>query len=115
LPNLSHQHRIVSSLRDFLRGVCHDHPALEEQFLDVTQAQLKAKVPAHGTADDRTWKTVTVIKRVRCLHLAILREQPNNLTTPAEALGVAVAMNAGAAVAYSGRVMDAFSAFSAKE
>lgn len=33
----------------------------------------------------------------------------------AEALGVAVAMNAGAAVAYSGRVMDAFSAFSTKE
>jgi hypothetical protein len=82
LPNLSHQHRIVSSLRDFLRGVCHDHPALEEQFLDVTQAQLKAKVPAHGTADDHTWKTVTAIKPVRCLHLAILREQPNNLTTP---------------------------------
>lgn len=32
-----------------------------------------------------------------------------------EALGVAVAMNAGAALAYSGRVMDAFTVLSAKE
>ena len=32
----------------------------------------------------------------------------------AEALGVAVAMNAGAAVTYAGRVMDAFEAMSAK-
>ena len=31
----------------------------------------------------------------------------------AEALGVAVAMNAGAALAYSGRAMDAFREFSA--
>jgi len=33
----------------------------------------------------------------------------------AEALGVAVAMNAGAALAYSGRVMDAFTELSAKD
>jgi hypothetical protein len=45
-PNLSHQHRIVSSLRDFLRGVGHNHAAFEEQFLDVAQAQLKANTSA---------------------------------------------------------------------
>jgi AhpD family alkylhydroperoxidase len=33
----------------------------------------------------------------------------------AEALGVAVAMNAGAALAYSGRVMDAFTELSSKD
>jgi hypothetical protein len=40
---------------------------------------------------------------------------PETRATIAEALGVVVAMNASAAVAYSGRVMDAFSAFSAVE
>jgi hypothetical protein len=33
--------------------VCHSHTALEEQFLDVAQAQLKAKIPAYGATDDR--------------------------------------------------------------
>jgi AhpD family alkylhydroperoxidase len=33
----------------------------------------------------------------------------------AEALGVAIAMNTGAAVGYAARVMDAFSAFSNKD
>jgi hypothetical protein len=35
------------------RLVCHDHPALEEQFFDVAQAQLKAEIPAYGATDDR--------------------------------------------------------------
>jgi len=62
------------------RLVGHDHPALEEQFLDVTQAQLKAKIPAHGATDDVGRKTVTVIERFRFLHRDILRDRPNNLT-----------------------------------
>src|SRR5260370_32445895 len=41
--------------------VCHGHTALEEQFLDVAQAQLKVEVPAHGATDDAGWKTVPVI------------------------------------------------------
>ena len=55
------------------RLVRHDHAALEEQFLDVAQAQLETKVPAHRAADDARWETVTVIERFRFLH-AILRD-----------------------------------------
>jgi hypothetical protein len=33
------------------RLVCHGHTALEEQFLDVVQAQLKAEIPAHSATD----------------------------------------------------------------
>jgi hypothetical protein len=43
------------------RLVRHDHPALEEQLFDIAQAQLKAKIPTHGTTDDGGQKTVTVI------------------------------------------------------
>jgi hypothetical protein len=62
--------------------VCHGHTALEEQFLDVAQAQLKAEIPAHSATDDLGWETVTVIERFRFLHHAILRDQASNLTTP---------------------------------
>ena len=65
------------------RFICHGYTALEEQFLYVAQAQLKAKIPAHGATDDHDWKTVTVIERFRFLHHAILRDQAANLTTPA--------------------------------
>jgi hypothetical protein len=65
------------------RLICHGHTTLEEQFLDVAQAQLKAEVPAHGATDDFSWKTVTVIKGFWFLHRAILRDRPDNLTMPA--------------------------------
>jgi hypothetical protein len=68
------------------RLVCHGHTALEEQFLDVAQAQLKAEIPAHSATDDPGWETVTVIERLRFLHHAILRDRPNNLTTPSAGL-----------------------------
>jgi hypothetical protein len=55
---LQHQHRIVSSLRDFLRGVRHGHAALEEQLFDVAQAQLEAEIPTHCATDDASRKTV---------------------------------------------------------
>jgi hypothetical protein len=64
------------------RLVCHGHTALEEQFLDVAQAQLKAEIPAHSATDYLGWETMTVIERFRFLHRAILRHRPNNLTTP---------------------------------
>ena len=57
-PNLQHQHRIVSSLRDFLRGVRHGHAALEEQLFEVAQAQLEAEIPTHCATDDASRKTV---------------------------------------------------------
>jgi hypothetical protein len=62
--------------------VRHRHPALEEQFLDVAQAQLKADVPAHSATDDLGWETMTGIERFRFLHHHILRDRPDILTTP---------------------------------
>src|SRR5471032_3306895 len=62
--------------------VCHDHAALEEQFLDVAQAQLEAEIPSNSPADDTSRETVPVIKRFRFFHRAILRDRPNNLTMP---------------------------------
>jgi hypothetical protein len=62
--------------------VCHDHAALEKQFLDVTQAQLEAEIPAHGATHDLGRKTVTVIERFRFLHRDILYDPTRNLTTP---------------------------------
>jgi len=76
------------------RLVGHDHAALEEQFLDVTQAQLEAEIPAHGATDDLGWKTVTVIERFRFLHRDILRDRSNNLTMPHAANPLVAAANA---------------------
>jgi hypothetical protein len=45
------------------RLVCHGDTALEEQFLDVAQAQLKAEVQANSATDDLGRETVAVIKR----------------------------------------------------
>src|SRR6202051_2590690 len=72
--------KLIAPASDCL--VCHGHTALEEQFLDVAQAQLKAEIPAHSATDDLGWETVTVIERFRFLHHAILRDRPSNLTTP---------------------------------
>src|SRR5690606_3674979 len=55
------------------RLVADDNTALEQQFLDVAQAQLKSKVPAHRLADHHRKKPVTVIQRsLRLLHLSSL-------------------------------------------
>ena len=72
--------KLIAPASDCL--VCHGHTALEEQFLDVAQAQLKAEIPAHSATDDLGWETVTVIERFRFLHHAILRDRASNLTTP---------------------------------
>src|SRR5258708_25199625 len=76
--------KLIAPASDCL--VCHGHTALEEQFLDVAQAQLKAEIPAHSATDDLGWETVTVIERFRFLHRAILRDRASNLTTPSEGL-----------------------------
>jgi hypothetical protein len=65
---------------DLLWGVGHNYAALEEQLFNVAQAQLREKVPAHGTPDDCGWKPVTLTERFRFLHLAIFLGQPNNMT-----------------------------------
>ena len=70
----------IAPASDCLVG--HDHAALEEQLLNVAQAQLKAEIPAHSATDDLGWETVTVIERFGFLHHAILRDRAGNLTTP---------------------------------
>jgi hypothetical protein len=56
---------VAASRRDVLRGLCHRHTALEEQFLNVTQAQLEANVLAHCSIDNAGWETATVMERFR--------------------------------------------------
>jgi hypothetical protein len=72
--------KLIAPASDCL--VCHGYTALEEQFLDVAQAQLKAEIPTHSATDDLGWETVTVIERFGFLHHAILRDRASNLTTP---------------------------------
>jgi hypothetical protein len=78
------------------RFVCDYHATLEEQFLDVTQAQLEAEIPTHRATDDVGRKTVTVIERFRFLHRDILRDRPNNLTMPNAPTDRAAAMTPSA-------------------
>jgi hypothetical protein len=70
------------SISALAAGDTDGHTALEEQLLDVAQTQLKEEIPAHSATDDLGWETMTVIERFRFLHHAILRDRPNNLTTP---------------------------------
>jgi len=54
--------KLVAPAPDCL--VCHDDPALEEQFFDVSQTQLEAEIPTHRATDDRGRETMTVIERL---------------------------------------------------
>lgn len=63
-PNLLHQRRTVSSLRDFLRGVADDNPALEQQSFNVAQAQPKPEIPTHCTIDDEKALDAAVNERL---------------------------------------------------
>src|SRR3954453_3893394 len=64
-----------------------DHDAtLEQQLLDVAQAQAEPEVPANGAADDDSRETVAVIKRFVLLHRFILPPVSSNLTVPSAAL-----------------------------
>jgi hypothetical protein len=47
---------------------------------------LKPEIPANCAADERSRKTMTVIKRFCILHRAILRDRPGNVTTPSPLL-----------------------------
>jgi hypothetical protein len=80
-------HPVGKALAKFIapasdRLICHGYTALEEQFLDFAQAQLETEIPSNSAADDTSRKTVTVIKRFRFFHRAILRDRPNNLKMP---------------------------------
>jgi hypothetical protein len=43
------------------RLIAHDHAAFEEQLLDVTKAELKPEILAHGATDDDCRKAMAVI------------------------------------------------------
>jgi hypothetical protein len=55
-----------------------DHDTtLEQQLLDVAQAQAKPEIPPNRAADDDGREAVTVIKRFRFLHHFILPPPPH--------------------------------------
>src|SRR5213080_3051611 len=54
------------------RFVADDNPALEQQFFDITQAELKPEIPTYRATDDRRRKAMAVIKRFCILHPPIL-------------------------------------------
>ena len=64
------------------RFVTDDHPALEQQFFDITRAELKPEIPAHRATDDRRREAVTMVKRFCILHHAILLDHLSNVTVP---------------------------------
>lgn len=66
------------------RLVADDHAALEQQLLDIARAELKAKIPTHGVADDRRQESMTVIRRFRLLHRIILTDSLANVTVPSQ-------------------------------
>src|SRR5580692_3388588 len=64
------------------RFVADDNPALEQQFFDITQAELKPEIPAYRATDDRRRKAMTVVKRFSILHHPILLDHLCNVTVP---------------------------------
>lgn len=44
--------------------VADHHAALEQQLLDMPQAQLKPEMLVHCATDDGTWKTMTAVNRL---------------------------------------------------
>jgi hypothetical protein len=64
------------------RFVTDDDPAFEQQFFDITQAELKPEIPAHRATDDRRRKAVTMVKRFCIRHHAILLDHLSNVTVP---------------------------------
>jgi hypothetical protein len=68
------------------RFVADDNPTLEQQFLDITQAELKPEIPAYGATDDYRRKAMTVVKPVRILHPTSLLGHLLSVTVPMAAL-----------------------------
>lgn len=64
------------------RFVAVDNPALEQQFFDITQAELKPEIPAYRATDDCRRKAMAVVKRFCILHHPILLDHLGNVTVP---------------------------------
>ncbi|MGF6415769.1 hypothetical protein [Paraburkholderia sp. 35.1] len=52
-----------------------DHATLEQQLLDIAQAELEPEIPAYRVTDDSRREPVTVIQRFRFLHHFILTDR----------------------------------------
>ena len=64
------------------RFVADDNPALEQQFFDITQAELKPEIPAYGATDDYRRRAMAVVTQFRILHPTILLDHLLNVTVP---------------------------------
>jgi hypothetical protein len=53
-------------------GVTDAVAALEQRFVDITQAELKPAIPAHRATNDPVWEAMAVIQRSGILHRTIL-------------------------------------------
>lgn len=56
------------------RLIAHDDTALEQQFFNITQAELKPEMPAYCLTDDHCWRPVTVIERFHFARLVALSQ-----------------------------------------
>jgi hypothetical protein len=59
-------HSVCKARTEFIapapdRFIAHNHPALEQQLFDVTNAQLKPEIPANGITDDCGREPMTAI------------------------------------------------------
>ncbi|CAE6857120.1 hypothetical protein R69619_07744 [Paraburkholderia nemoris] len=68
------------------RFVADDNPALEQQFFDITQAELKPEIPAYRATDGRRRKAMAVVKRFCILYHPVLPDHLCNVTVPVEVL-----------------------------
>ena len=110
--------------KSFLPGVKGSVKALADASPDTIAAyrQICYVDPKSGHLDAKTRELISLAVAVTtrsdgCIaaHTKAAIDLGTTREEIAEALGVTVAMNAGAAVTYSGRVMDAFEAMMAKD
>lgn len=66
--------------------VTHHYAAVEQQFFNVAQAQLKPKVPANGTTDHHCRKAMNAIERFVFFISRILRDHHGDVTRPFQLL-----------------------------
>src|ERR1700739_4807842 len=64
------------------RFVCDHDTTLEQQLLDIAQAQAEPEIPANRAADHDGREAVAVIKRFRFLLPFILPPPPHQLERP---------------------------------
>ncbi len=74
------------------RLVTDNDTALEQQFFNITQAQLEPEIPPNRETNDCRREPVAVIKRFSFLHRVILRDYLANVTVPPQPLVIVTAL-----------------------